>query len=272
MGNTQGARRDDGMEKSVRTLRAALSLTAREHIALVGAGGKTTLMFALAEEFRKAGKRVITSTTTKVWHHQAMKAPCVAYTEKVQSWQAKIEEGLARKGHVFAGRCVLESGKVDGIDAALSDRIFKDMGADCQLVEADGAAGLPVKAPAAHEPVIPPSATMVVAVMGLEALNLPLGSETVFRPDEAKRITGLATSMPLTPIALSRLFIHPEGLFKGAPGAAARIAFLNKVDLVDNNEEILELAGIILSEKKAKIRRVVLGSLKLGRYRVLERE
>jgi probable selenium-dependent hydroxylase accessory protein YqeC len=260
------------VERSFNKLRAALSLTGREHIALVGAGGKTTLMLALAEEIRRAGKRVITSTTTKVWHHQAMKAPRVVYTGSLQSWKDQLEEGLAGAGHVFVGRCVLESGKVDGIAPSVSDHIFRDFEADCLLVEADGAAGLPVKTPAAHEPVIPASATMVVAMMGLEAVNSALCSEVVFRLDETRNITGLAMSMPLTPTALSRLFLHPDGLFKGAPRSSRRIAFLNKLDLLDSDEESLELAGMILGDTKARISRVIMGSVKVGKYRVLERE
>ena len=260
------------MEKSVNTLRAALSLTTHEHIALVGAGGKSTLMFALAEELRREGKRVITSTTTKVWHHQAMNAPHVLYTSALPSWKDRIEEGLCAAGNVFVGRCVLESGKVDGISPSVSDALFREVKADYVVVEADGAAGLPVKAPAAHEPVMPASATMVVAVMSLEAVNRPLLSEVAFRLDEIKKVTGLAMSMPLTPAALSRLFLHPEGLFKRAPRPARRIAFLNKLDLLESDEDALELARMILGEAKEEISRVILGSLKLGRYRVLERE
>ena len=256
------------MERSFNKLRAALSLTAREHIALVGAGGKTSLMSALAEELRKEGKRVITSTTTRVWHHQAMKAPWVVYTESSQSWKDKIREGLALTGHVFVGRCVLESGKVDGIDPALCDLIFEDFGSGCLIVEADGAGGLPVKAPAAHEPAVPASATRVVALMGLEGLNAPLTAQTVFRLHEAKGITGLATTMPMTPAALSSLFLHPEGLFKRAPVSAAATAFLNKLDLLKSDQEALELAKMILKEGKGRIRPVILGSLKAGRYRV----
>jgi len=249
-------------------LRAALSLTAREHIALVGAGGKTSLMFALAEELRKEGKPVITSTTTRVWHHQAMKAPCVVYTEGARSWRDKILDGLARTGHVFVGRCVLESGKVDGMDPVLCDLIFEDLGAGCLIVEADGAGGLPVKAPAAHEPAVPASATRVVALMGLEAVNAPLTAETVFRLDEAKRITGLATTMPMTPEALSGLFLAPEGLFKRAPVSAGRTAFLNKLDLLKSDQDALALARMILNERKGRIRQAILGSVKTGRCRV----
>ena len=44
----------------------ALALGSRELISLVGAGGKTTLMFALAEELRILNRRVVTTTTTKI--------------------------------------------------------------------------------------------------------------------------------------------------------------------------------------------------------------
>jgi probable selenium-dependent hydroxylase accessory protein YqeC len=259
------------VERSFNKLRAALSLTGREHMALVGAGGKTGILFSLAEELRRAGKRVVTSTTTKVWHHQAMKAPCVVYTADLRPWRDRIKEGLAERGHVFVGRCVLESGKIDGISTQTSDTLFRDIEVDYLLVEADGAAGLPAKAPSSREPAVPASATIVVAVMGLEAVNRPLGSDIVFRLDEVKRITGLAMSMPLTAAALSRLFLHPQGLFKGAPGSARRIPFLNKLDLLKSETDALELAGIILEEAKPEIDRVIIGSVKAGKYRVIEK-
>ncbi len=54
---------------------SALGLGPREHIAIVGGGGKTSLCFALAEELLRTGTRVITTTTTKVWHKEANRAP-----------------------------------------------------------------------------------------------------------------------------------------------------------------------------------------------------
>src|SRR3990172_2004095 len=44
----------------------ALGLKKREVISLTGAGGKTTLMFRLAKELSLKGKRVVTTTTTKI--------------------------------------------------------------------------------------------------------------------------------------------------------------------------------------------------------------
>jgi probable selenium-dependent hydroxylase accessory protein YqeC len=256
----------------VDSLIQALAIGAREHIAIVGAGGKTALMFALAEELGKEGKKVITSTTTKVWKHQARQAPHVVCTENSPSWKDELQERLAGKEHIFVGRCVLESGKMDGLDASDLDLLFQEQETAYLLVEADGAAGLPVKAPAAHEPVIPSSATLVVAVMGIEAMGCRLTPEEVFRPEAVKEITGLQPGEALTSKALAKLFLHPRGLFKGTPDSAKRIAFLNKLDLVEKGDEAMNLAEEILGESRGAVCRVVMGSIKDRRYRILELE
>jgi len=256
----------------VDSLVSALAIGGRELIAIVGAGGKTALMFALAGELRKEGKKVITTTTTKVWNDQARQAPYVVCAGNCPSWNDKLVEKLTTENHVFVGRCVLESGKMDGLDASDMDRLFQERRAAYLVVEADGAAGLPAKAPAAHEPVIPVSATSVVAMMGLEVVGRPLKPEVVFRPEEVKRITGLQTGEPLTSKALAMLFSHPQGLFKGSPDHARRIAFLNKLDLMEKGVEAMNLAEEILDESRGTIERVVMGSIKEGRYRIVRVE
>jgi probable selenium-dependent hydroxylase accessory protein YqeC len=248
------------------SLTEALAIGAREHVALVGAGGKTTLMFALASELRRKGKRLITSTTTKVWHEQALQAPGVVFAEANYSWMEKLKAELATGGHVFLGRSLIGSGKVDGIVPSLADKLFQQLEIDYLLVEADGSAGRPVKAPAPHEPVIPGSVTEVVAVMGLEAIGRKLEPEVVFRHDLVANITGLHPGEELSVDALSRLFLHPEGLFKGSPTSAKRVVFLNKLDLLPERQKAALLADLILSDEKKQVVRVVIGSLSQGSY------
>lgn len=254
------------------SLMEALEIGAREHIAIVGAGGKSALLFALAGELRRLGKKVVTSTTTKVWNRQAQQAPCVVCTGDSPSWKEEVGAKLEGEPHIFVGRCVLESGKMDGLDASELDLFFQGKATDYLIVEADGAAGLPVKAPAEHEPVISASATLVVAVMGVEAIGRPLVPEEVFRPEAVMKITGLQAGQMMTAKALARLFLHPQGLFKGTPASAKRIAFLNKLDLVEKDDEAMRLAEEILGGSRGDIRRVVAGSIRKGTYGVLERD
>ena len=256
------------MKEEVHSLTKALALGPREHVALVGGGGKTTLMFALAEELRRTGNRVITSTTTKVWHGEALQYEKVVLVGDDLQWRDKTREGLRREGTVFVGRSILDSGKVEGISLSLADDVYHDSEVHYLVVEADGSAGHPVKAPAEHEPVIPSSVTMVVAMMGLEAMGARLDEATAFRVEQVKNVTGLHTGDILTPGALAKVFLHPAGLFKGTPDVARRVVFLNKGDLIKEERKAAELADILLSDPMKKIDRVILGSVKKGVYRI----
>ena len=245
---------------------SALGLGPREHIAIVGGGGKTSLCFALSEELMQAGRRIITTTTTKVRHKEANRAPCVVFCPSGSAFHEDVKEGLKREGHVFVAQRLLESGKVEGVTRTMADSLFLDLQVDHVIIEADGAAGKPVKAPAAHEPVIPSSATMVIAVMGLEAMGRPFDSEIVFRPGLFGEITGLEDGETITPAALATVFQSPNGLFKGSPDSARRIAFFNKLDLLASEEEGRALARLLLRDPHAQVERVVMGSLLRKEY------
>ncbi|HEX7593711.1 MAG TPA: hypothetical protein VF429_06025, partial [Anaerolineae bacterium] len=52
-------------------LSEAFRVRSKEIVALVGAGGKTTAMFHLADELAAQGKRVVTTTTTRLGVAQA---------------------------------------------------------------------------------------------------------------------------------------------------------------------------------------------------------
>lgn len=237
-----------------------------EHVAIVGGGGKTTLMFSLAEELRLKGRRVITSTTTKIWHHEAQRSPCVVFSHADSAWHDIVRDGLESHGHVFVGQGVLESGKVKGISPGLADALFQESGVDNLILEADGSAGRPVKAHAEHEPVIPLSATVVIAMMGLEAIGKLLEPEVVFRAELFEQITGLGQGERLTPKGLARIFHGPDGLFRGSPEPARRVVFLNKLDLLTGEQEAKELADLVLKTSLFPIDRVVIGSIIKAHY------
>jgi probable selenium-dependent hydroxylase accessory protein YqeC len=257
------------LEETVNNLIAALGLEAREHVALVGGGGKTRLMFALAEELRQRKKRVITSTTTKIWHHQASDSTHVGLVQSHPAWRDELIGVLKTRGHGFLGHSLLESGKVRGIDPSLADELYQDKGVDYLIVEADGSAGRPVKAPAEHEPVIPDSATRVVGMLGLEALGQELGPEIVFRMDLFCKLAKVQERERLTAPVLSRLFLRPEGLFKGTPSSAKRVAFLNKLDLLPKEQGAKDLADLILGEGDSQVDRLVIGSIKENIYKIV---
>lgn len=244
---------------------SALGLGQKGHIALVGAGGKTRLLFALARELLRRGRRVVTTTTTKVWQWQAMRAPLLVFTRENPDWRGALRQGLDAHRHVFLSSAALGSGKAEGIPPEEADRLYVEPWLDFLLVEGDGAAGLPLKAPGPHEPVVPGSSTMVVAMMGLEALGAVARPEVVFRMEAFEALTGLRPGDSISPEAVARIFTRPAGLFKNTPSHASRTVFLNKMERLSGPHE-LEALVQALDATDARPDRIVAGSVLKSDY------
>jgi probable selenium-dependent hydroxylase accessory protein YqeC len=179
-----------------------------------------------------------------------------------------FEELLGGSPGLFIGSEGVEDGKIGGIEPEKADALFSKYPLDFLIVEADGAAGKPLKAPAAHEPVIPPSTTLVVAVMGLEALGRPVSGELVFRIERFEAVTGLKPGELITAESILPLFFLESGLFKSSPSGARKAVFLNKADLMDDAEAVVSLATMILAGSAGRLERVVAGSTALKRFEV----
>jgi probable selenium-dependent hydroxylase accessory protein YqeC len=250
---------------------SAFGLGPREHLAVVGAGGKTGLITALAKALSRAGASVVTTTTTKVWLDQARLAPRLVFRYENPSWREALERGLSESKSVFVAERPLDTGKAQGIDPAVCDELFASGAADYVIAEADGAAGHPVKAHAPHEPVIPQSSTVVVAMAGLDCLGRPVNPQTVFRLGLVLKMTGLREGQSLAPESLSRLFRGAAGLFKGSPPGARLVVFFNKLDVLPDDQEAVFLGRHVLKTSFLPLDRVICGSLREQRYRIIGR-
>ena len=238
------------------TLPAALGIGGPELVAFVGGGGKSSLMFALAAALPG---RVVITTTTRIFAAQMRLAPAVVYAGDL----APLGPLLARHG-----RCLVvghvDGDKAHGVDLDLPARLLARPDVDFVLVEADGSRMRPAKAPADHEPVIPPGTTLVVPVAGLDALEKPL-DEVVHRPEQARALLvgatageSLAADGALTPAGLARLLTHPQGGLKGVPDGARAVVWLNKVEGEGRLEQGRAAARLIL--RQPRVSRVVLGA------------
>jgi probable selenium-dependent hydroxylase accessory protein YqeC len=153
-----------------------------------------------------------------------------------------------------------EEEKVSGPPPEWLDKWWENKLADYFLIEADGAAGRPVKAPAPHEPVIPLSTTNLVGVIGLDALGLSLQEENIFRSQIFSRLTGLNSGEKIGIEALSLLICHPEGLFKGAPSGCRCHLFINKADDSEDLKMAEELTFQVLKICHRRISDIIIGA------------
>jgi len=249
-------------EGRIGSLTEALGIEAREVISLVGAGGKTTLMFRLAKELSLDGKKVVTTTTTKILEPASGETGSLFVDSDEERIKDFLRSHLGQYVHITIARERLESGKLKGVSPNLVDELCHSRGFDAVIIEADGAAGRPVKAPREHEPVIPTSTTLIVALLGVDGLEMKLNEENVFQPERVSKITGVPMGEKLTDEAMAILMTHPEGLFKGASSSARVVAFLNKVDLPNGVAKANNIAHKILDKSHRQIERIVLGQLK----------
>ena len=198
-------------------------------VALVGAGGKTSLMVAMAAHAVAAGETVVLTTTTKLAANMADPVFWDGRKSSLSRLQSRIFRSrsltLARDRDPSTGKLLgLAPEAVDLLAASgLADRIF---------VEADGARGKSIKAPADHEPVIPRSTDLVIGIVGADALGVSLDNEHVFRPERLAVLCDMPPTDPVDARVLAHLVAHPLGLFKNVQLRCRRIFFANKMDRV----------------------------------------
>ncbi|MDO4564472.1 MAG: selenium cofactor biosynthesis protein YqeC [Clostridia bacterium] len=169
--------------------------------AVIGSGGKTTLIETLARE-NQASKRVIITTTTHIRPPEG-----VPLLENARPFSDSLV-CMGRKNEEGKLCCVPE-----GVEAMLplADYIF---------VEADGSRRLPIKAHAAHEPCIPACANKTVLVVGASGFMRPI-FEVVHRKEIFCALTGLKESDLVTPEALAAIICKE---------ALSDLVFINQVE------------------------------------------
>ena len=249
-------------EGSVGFLTEALGIQTREVISLVGAGGKTTLMFRLAQELFLSGKKVVTTTTTKILEPTPGETGSLFIDPDEEKIKDFVWRHLDQYHPLTIARERLGSGKLKGVSPDLVDELWGSYDIDAIIIEADGAAGRSVKAPREWEPVIPSSTTLVVAILGVDGMEMELNEENVFQPARVSKLTGIPMGERITEEAMAILMTHPEGIFKGTPSSSRVIAFLNKVDIPNGVVKAKNIGQKIFEKKHRQIERIVLGQLK----------
>lgn len=226
------------------SLAGALALGERELVAITGAGGKSTFMLALARQLAEDGKRVLVTTTTKMGPAQVADLPYVC---------EKADPDMIDRALESYGLCALITGrddrKVTGPAPDVIDGLYLTTAVDYLLVEADGARGRSLKAPAAHEPMIPATATLVVVLMGVDAVGGHI-ADVAHRPPQAALLTGKGIDERLTIDDCVTVLTHPQGGLQGVPAAARVVMALTKTDTREGAETAERLARSLVSHPR----------------------
>ncbi len=238
------------------TLTDAFSIRDREVISLVGAGGKTSLMFALGNELSAKRNGIVLTTTTKIWEPAPSPSFALFLSEQISEMKKWVLKNLGQYPYLVIARKRLDDGKLQGILPEWGEELLSLADVSSIIIEADGAAGRSLKAPREGEPVLPNNTTLLVPVVGIDVLGRPLDEQYVFRSQIAARILNTALGTTVTEEMITRLLAE---IIKPRPEASRVILFINKVDLPGGLEKARGLAAHLLETEETKFERIVLG-------------
>ncbi len=193
-------------------------------VSCVGAGGKKSTMFRLAEAH--PGRVGITATAHIEFFPKTLDA--TNYIADEPELLESISNDKTSKAIAFA-KPSQRFGRRAGISCELIPK-FKEAGNfDLIVIKADGARGNFVKAPAEHEPVLAACTDVVIPILSVKVIGLPLSDEIAHRTDMIMKVTGLKEGEVIRPIHIARLLTSENGALKNT-GQAKVIPLINMVD------------------------------------------
>lgn len=205
--------------------------------AVIGGGGKTTLLRTLGEELAAGGKQVLLCTTTKILPFPGL--PCARTGEEL--------EALRREHRLLcAGTLLPDTGKLTALETPMAELAARF---GYVLVEADGAAHRPLKAHAPHEPVIPAEANQTICVVGASGFGQPI-ADAAHRPERYAALASAAETAEATP--------ETEAAVLRAEALHTRV-YVNQVETLWDLADAKALAALLDCP-------VLAGSLQRGEY------
>lgn len=187
--------------------------------AVIGGGGKTTLLRRLGEELSREAS-VLLCTTTKIYPFPGI--PTAHTAQEVGEFQ----------GRLLCTGTPAEGGKLTTPAISMAELAEHF---DYVLVEADGSAGRPMKAHAPHEPVIPPEAAQTILVLGASGFGRPI-STAAHRPERYAALAGADVSDRITPVIAAEV-LQGENLYT--------TLFINQIETPQARADAITLAALV---------------------------
>jgi len=227
----------------------AFGISKGDVVSLCGAGGKTTLLYRLANEAKDLGYKVLVTTTTKLFMPEAFRYDVIDLGGNISFTPLPHRPGI-----YFCATGKPENLKVTGVAAEtlqLRQNLF-----DLILIEADGAAQKNLKGWKRTEPVISAITTKTIGVVDIQTLNQTISENLVHHPELFCQIVASKPGTTITSDHLVRMIQHKNGLFQHAQGQ--HLLFLNKVESEEQLAQARSLA------KGVPMMTAILGSLHQG--------
>lgn len=229
-------------------------------ISVVGAGGKTSIIKALAKQYKKDGYKVVITTTTHVAVSEFTKTKSYVFgTDKLTDGKQKTEliswtQNEKKPAGIYLAGTAAENGKLgilpEEVLFALTDLAKK--GQIKLLIEADGAKKHPFKVPASHEPVIIGETQLVLGVLGADACGQRV-CDAGFRIPELTALLRKQEGFRINEEDFIKVYNSEKGLKKGVLPGMKFVPVLSKVETEEQEKMFFEISedveGLLAARK-----------------------
>jgi molybdenum cofactor cytidylyltransferase len=236
-------------------LSEALELKTGDCIAFVGAGGKSALMLALADELATTDAKVAVTTTTKISIDEQPENGELILEKDAEDLLAKAQKAIAKGKIPVLGAGLNERGdRVLGLEPTMIDGLAGEF--DYVLIEADGARRRSFKIPRAHEPPVSECVTKLCIIIGLDVIEKPVNEE-LFHNIDGMFALGVKPDENFSPQLCRQLMYQPDGYLRFKTENREIFLLLNKFDVYPDRDKIFELTDELFNDS---INRIIVSS------------
>lgn len=229
-------------------------------VALIGSGGKTTMIRTLARENR-AAKRVFISNTLNMERIPESEVDFVDYEFREDYSLCEYKQPGV---HVLAYD-IDPDNSLRGLSLEVLEEQINCF--ELSLIECDESRQRPLKAWRANEPVLPESTDMTLGILDITSIGLKISVETVHNLDVFCDLTGKKVGNIISREDIKRLILDPDMMFRTAKGT--RVLFINKAEDPITLEYARELAREIAQFLESPDI-IIIGSLTNEYYEVIK--
>jgi probable selenium-dependent hydroxylase accessory protein YqeC len=230
---------------------------------VIGSGGKTSLIWLLAQSLR--AYKVLVSPTTKMYPPP----PELHRYDYFFSRRGPPPSPFpARAGISLAGLLNEGTGKLEALPPAALEKMVS--ACDLVFLEGDGSQGLPFKGWADHEPVVPLYTSVTIGIIPIAPLGEKVSERLIFRLPQFMRLSGAKEGDTLSPAHLAAAITGTKkerGLFSAARGK--KLLFINQAEDEAHRDDARTLVSLLPRDFLAELERILCGSVEQNRAEVL---
>lgn len=228
----------------------------KDIITIIGAGGKTSLMFSASSLLRNDYKVLVTTTTHIYIPDNNLYDKIIMLTHFENENYNNILQNN-KNGVYVIGSHIVNNSKIKGLTFDMLDKITPYF--DVVIIEGDGSKEKSLKGWNDNEPVIYPKTTKTIGIVDISSIGIDINEENIHRVDKFLEIINDYSNNKVNIEHLEKLILNEKGLFKFSKGE--KILFINKVEDINKRKNALNIIKDIKNENQSYIDKFVYGSI-----------